>query len=73
VVRWKTVAIAGVALLAALTAGAPLPSCQALAQGSGCSESCQAAYGACYRSTANRAACEAQLQRCLHGCTGPRR
>ena len=44
------------------------PSCGVYAQGAGCSEHCKAAFGACYKSTANRAACEMQFQRCLEGC-----
>jgi hypothetical protein len=37
------------------------------AQGS-CRSTCWEQYGACYKSTANRQRCQAQLQRCLHGC-----
>lgn len=63
---YRSVAIAAVALAASLFMSAGVPSC-AIAQG-GCSEQCKAAYGSCYKATANRAACEAQLQRCLQGC-----
>ncbi len=56
-----------VALLLAGLLTASGPSC-GIAQGSGCSDHCKAAFGACYKSTANRAACEAQLQQCLEGC-----
>lgn len=60
----------GIATIAAalmlLVGGASVP-CSA--QGS-CSEGCRAAFSACYKSTSNRAACEAQLQRCLQGCLG---
>lgn len=52
------------AVLMLLVGGSTLP-CSA--QGS-CSESCRAAFGACYKSSSNRAACEGQLQRCLQGC-----
>ena len=57
-----------VALLLAGLLTASGPSCGVQAQGSGCSDACKAAFGACYKSTANRAACEMQLQRCLEGC-----
>lgn len=63
---FRTVALVAIALMAALLSQASIPSC-AVAQ-SGCSEQCKAAYGSCYKATANRAACEAQLQRCLQGC-----
>ncbi len=43
-------------------------SCGVFAQGTGCSDNCRTAFGACYKATANRAACEQQLQRCLDGC-----
>jgi hypothetical protein len=52
------------AVLLLLVGGSSLP-CSA--QGS-CSDGCRAAFGACYKSTSNRAACEGQLQRCLQGC-----
>lgn len=63
---FRTVALVAIALMAAFLSQASIPSC-AIAQ-SGCSEQCKAAYGSCYKATANRAACEAQLQRCLQGC-----
>lgn len=63
----RSMAIIAVALAAALLTGAGVPTC-ANAQGNGCTEQCKAAYGSCYKATANRAACEAQLQRCLQGC-----
>ena len=56
------------ALLLAAVLSASGPSCGVMAQGSGCADSCRAAFGACYKSTANRAACEMQLQHCLEGC-----
>ncbi len=62
----RSVAIVAVALMATLFMSAGAPTC-AVAQ-AGCSEQCKAAYGSCYKATANRAACEAQLQRCLQGC-----
>jgi hypothetical protein len=58
--------VATLALAGALNASAP--SCAVLAQGSGCAANCNAAYGACYKATQNRAACEQQLQRCMQGC-----
>jgi hypothetical protein len=63
-----------VAALAAVTLllGATVPDC-VQAQGGGCVEGCRAAYGDCYRSTSNRAACEAQLQRCMQGCIASKR
>ena len=61
------------ALILALLVSASGPGCGVLAQGMGCSEACKAAFGSCYKSTANRAACEAQLQRCLEGCIHSKR
>lgn len=60
----KTVGVLALGLLLSASG----PSCGVYAQGGGCSEGCKASFGACYKSTANRAACEAQLQRCLEGC-----
>ena len=57
---------AAAAVLMLLVGGSTLP-CSA--QGS-CSDSCRAAFGACYKNTSNRAACESQLHRCLQGCLG---
>lgn len=57
----------GLALVAMLT-----PSCPAEAQGA-CSANCRAAYGSCYKSTQDRARCQAQLQRCLEGCIRSKR
>ncbi len=71
--RWKAVVIIAGVALAALGLDASAPGCSVLAQGSGCADSCRAAYGSCYKSTANRGACEAQLQRCLQGCIPARR
>jgi hypothetical protein len=69
----KTVMISFVLMLTVFAVGASGPTCAANAQGAGCSEGCKAAFGACYKSTANRAACEAQLQRCLENCLASRR
>ena len=55
---------AAAAVLMLLIGGSSLP-CSA--QGS-CSENCRASFGACYKNTSNRAACEQQMQRCLQGC-----
>lgn len=71
--RLKTMTLSFVLILTVLAAGASVPTCAVNAQGAGCSESCKAAFGACYKSTANRAACEAQLQRCLENCLASRR
>jgi hypothetical protein len=68
----KTLGALAAIVFTALVIGASVPTC-AIAQGSGCSDSCKAAYGACYKSTANRSACEAQLQRCLQGCLAAKR
>ncbi|HRK19955.1 MAG TPA: hypothetical protein PK970_13435 [Hyphomicrobiaceae bacterium] len=57
----------------AVLAVAAVPVCPVAAQGASCSDACKAAFGACYKSTANRAACESQLQRCLQGCISARR
>ena len=56
------------ALVLAALLSASGPTCGVFAQGSGCSDSCKAAFGACYKSTANRSACEMQLQYCLDNC-----
>ncbi len=56
------------AFLLAVVLSASGPGCSVLAQGSGCADNCRAAFGACYKSTANRAACELQLQHCMEGC-----
>ncbi len=61
------------AVLLALMLSASGPTCGVQAQGSGCSDNCKAAFGACYKSTANRAYCEMQLQRCLDGCLSSKR
>ena len=72
--RLTTLAVLTVIAVSGLLMGASAPSCAAfLAQGAGCGEACKAAYGSCYKSTANRAACEAQLQRCLEGCAGSKK
>jgi hypothetical protein len=56
------------AVLLGVVLSASGPSCGSVAQGTGCSDNCRAAFGACYKATANRAACEQQLQRCLEHC-----
>ena len=72
--RLTTLAVFGVIALSGLLLGGAAPTCAGpLAQGAGCGDSCRAAYGSCYKSTANRAACEAQLQRCLQGCMDGKR
>lgn len=67
----RSLAIIAIALVATAFMSAGVPTC-ANAQG-GCSEQCKAAFGSCYKATANRAACEAQLQRCLQGCIAGKR
>ena len=69
----RTLTSWGSALLLAAVLSASGPTCGVLAQGSGCSDACKAAFGACYKSTANRAACEMQLQHCLDNCLMSRR
>lgn len=69
----RRTAKAGTAVLLALMLSASGPNCGVFAQGSGCSDNCKAAFGACYKSTANRAYCEMQLQRCLDGCLSSKR
>jgi hypothetical protein len=62
-------AMCGAVALAAVALVSPGSVCPAGAQSSEtCTNSCKAAFGACYKHTANRSACEAQLQRCLQGC-----
>lgn len=68
----KIVMLAAIAV-STLAMASSVPLCPVAAQGASCSEGCKAAFGACYKSTANRAACEAQLQRCLQGCISARR
>jgi hypothetical protein len=54
-------------LLLVVLAGALLmPSCGL--QAASCPAGCRAAYGNCYKSTQDRARCQALLQRCLEGC-----
>jgi hypothetical protein len=70
--RFKSSATLGiVTALLMLVGGATVP-CGVNAQ-AGCADQCRAAYGGCYKATSNRAACESLLQRCLHGCIGPKR
>lgn len=65
----RKIAIAAIAVVQLLFIGGSSVPCAA--QGS-CSEGCRAAFASCYRSTSNRSACEAQLQRCLQGCVATR-
>lgn len=66
---FKACTAVGLALLLSASGS----NCGVYAQGSGCSDNCKAAFGACYKSTANRAFCEMQLQRCLDGCLSSKR
>jgi hypothetical protein len=61
------------AVLLGVVLSASGPTCGSVAQGTGCSDNCRAAFGACYKATANRAACELQLQRCLDNCHAAKR
>jgi hypothetical protein len=60
--------VASAALLAALALAGLLlmPVCGLRA--ASCADGCRAAYGSCYKSSQDRAKCQAQLQRCLEGC-----
>jgi hypothetical protein len=72
VATFKTMAVVCGMLLSTLMIGASGQGCSVYAQDS-CAASCRAAYGSCYKSTANRAACEGLLQRCLQNCISPKR
>ena len=61
----------GALLVLALAAILLVPTCGLRA--SSCSAGCKAAYGACYKSTQDRAKCQAQQQRCLEGCIRSKR
>ena len=63
----------GGAVVLAVIAFATAPLHQVRAQGAGCSDQCRAVFGACYKATANRAACEQQMQRCLERCIQTKR
>jgi len=58
-----TVAAAALWLWLGFGDGAPVAQAQ-----NACSSGCRAAYGACYKSTHDRARCQAQLQHCLETC-----
>jgi hypothetical protein len=62
---------AGALLLLSATA-VHLPATKVHADNS-CSAGCKSAYGNCYKSTQDRARCQAQLQRCLETCIRKRR
>jgi hypothetical protein len=70
--RWHLLLVAGVwcAVAALALTWRPLP---ALAQHHTCSAGCKAAYGSCYKSSQDRAKCQAQLQRCLEACIRSKR
>ena len=69
----KQVVKACCAIVLGVVLSASGPSCEVLAQGAGCSDQCRVAFGACYKATANRAACEQQMQRCLERCIQTKR
>lgn len=69
--RLKAIGLAAVLALGLVLTGDGLGLCSANAQG-GCASECRAAFGDCYKSTNNRAACEAQMQRCMQGCIAKR-
>jgi len=66
-----TVASVALFLALALAGLLLLPVCGLRA--ASCADGCRAAYGSCYKSTQDRAKCQAQLQRCLEGCIRSRR
>ena len=69
----RTIAIASAALLLAIALVLVfVPGSGACAEGS-CSSACRASYGNCYKTSQDRAKCQAQLQRCLEGCIQRRR
>jgi hypothetical protein len=71
--RLKSAGFATLAAVAVMLVGSAVaPSC-VQAQGSGCVDNCRASFGACYKATSNRAACEGQLQRCMQGCIASKR
>jgi hypothetical protein len=68
----RSITVASGALLAlALAAVLLMPICGVRA--SSCSDGCKAAYGSCYKSSQDRAKCQAQLQRCLETCIRSKR
>ena len=69
----RYIAIASGGLFLALAVAALLPFCAVSARGSSCSAGCKAAYGNCYKTSQDRAKCQAQLQRCLEGCIRSKR
>lgn len=69
-VRSLVSALAAAVLLSFV--GASTAPCPVSAQGT-CSDTCKSAYGTCYRTTSNRAGCEAEYQRCLQGCISSKR
>jgi hypothetical protein len=70
--RLKAAALATVLAFGLLLSGDGFGPCAAGAQG-GCTSDCRAAFGDCYKSTNNRSACEAQMQRCMQGCISSKR
>jgi hypothetical protein len=54
--------------LIAVSFGAVTTGCPGGASASDCASGCKARYGQCYKSSQNRAQCDAALQRCLQGC-----
>jgi hypothetical protein len=68
VMSHRIILLAACALLLALSGMGPLGLCAPARAQNACSSGCKAAYGNCYKSTHERAKCQAQLQRCLEGC-----
>ena len=61
------------AVMLAVLVSASGPGCKVFAQGATCGDQCRAAFGACYKATANRSTCEQLMQRCLERCIQTRR
>lgn len=72
-IRMKSAGFATLTAAAMMMIGSAVAPVCVQAQGSGCVESCRASFGACYKATSNRAACEGQLQRCMQGCIASKR
>lgn len=67
VLKRSHILILALALAPALLSHAPAARAQQSANPT-CSNSCKAQYGACYKSSQDRAKCQSQLQRCLEAC-----
>jgi hypothetical protein len=66
----RSIAIASGILILALACILLVPTS---VRASSCSDACKAAYGSCYKSSQDRAKCQAQQQRCLEQCIRSKR